>query len=163
MIREITATGQPPQPPRDILREEFLNRMGSELVRLCDSMERHGLVDYQMGVWEEEILDCRFLQLNKRLEKVILTMLAEHSYYGVFGSARGTLRPLPESTRARFQSEKFHGLGRRISILSPSIVTLVCPMRHKHRSSSYGLTAAIVSFLCAYSFLLLLSLLYFCM
>lgn len=34
-----------------------MERMGRELVRLCDSMERHGLVDYQMGVWEEEIIN----------------------------------------------------------------------------------------------------------
>lgn len=23
---------------------------------MCDKMEQHGLVDYQMGIWEEEIL-----------------------------------------------------------------------------------------------------------
>ena len=56
MLQEYTATGQAPQPPREILREEMLERMGRELIALCDSMERHGLVDYQMGVWEEEIL-----------------------------------------------------------------------------------------------------------
>ncbi len=49
-------SGQPPIPPRSILQLETLERMGAELVRLCDSMEKHGLVDYQMGVWEEEIL-----------------------------------------------------------------------------------------------------------
>ena len=37
----------------------FLDRMGSELVRLCDSIERHGLVDYEMGVAEEEIMNGR--------------------------------------------------------------------------------------------------------
>lgn len=47
------------QPPKGIIREETLQRMGTEVIRLCDSMERHGLVDYQMGVWEEEILDCK--------------------------------------------------------------------------------------------------------
>ncbi|MCJ1282991.1 hypothetical protein MMC26_002318 [Xylographa opegraphella] len=54
-------SGQPPPPPQSILQIEFLERMGRELVRLCDGMERHGLVDYQMGVWEEEIIiltDC---------------------------------------------------------------------------------------------------------
>lgn len=56
MLQEFIATGQTPQPPREILREEMLERMGRELIALCDSMERHGLVDYQMGVWEEEIL-----------------------------------------------------------------------------------------------------------
>ncbi|MCJ1434121.1 hypothetical protein MMC27_003487 [Xylographa pallens] len=55
-------SGHPPPPPQSILQVEFLERMGRELVRLCDGMERHGLVDYQMGVWEEEIIsvltDC---------------------------------------------------------------------------------------------------------
>ncbi len=26
------------------------------LVRLCDAIEKHGLVDYQYGVWEEQII-----------------------------------------------------------------------------------------------------------
>ena len=54
-------SGQPPPPPQSILQVEFLERMGRELVRLCDGMERHGLVDYQMGVWEEEIISGKFL------------------------------------------------------------------------------------------------------
>ena len=58
LIQNIMA-GQQLQSPKGILREEALQHLGSELIRLCDSMERHGLVDYQMGVWEEEILDCK--------------------------------------------------------------------------------------------------------
>lgn len=58
LIQNIIA-GQQLQSPKGILREEALQHLGSELIRLCDSMERHGLVDYQMGVWEEEILDCK--------------------------------------------------------------------------------------------------------
>jgi hypothetical protein len=59
MILEIQATGQQPQHGQDIMAEETLEKMGRELVRLCDSMERHGLVDYQMGVWEEEIISSK--------------------------------------------------------------------------------------------------------
>ncbi|OAQ96181.1 hypothetical protein LLEC1_02811 [Akanthomyces lecanii] len=33
----------------------MVRRMGDELIRLCDGIERHGLVDYQFGVWEDEI------------------------------------------------------------------------------------------------------------
>ncbi|PGH03913.1 hypothetical protein AJ80_08615 [Polytolypa hystricis UAMH7299] len=47
---------QPGGHPQNILPEDILNKMGRELVRLCDRMEQYGLVDYQMGVWEEEIL-----------------------------------------------------------------------------------------------------------
>lgn len=49
-------SARPPSPPRDLIQEGMLERMGDEVVRLCDIMERHGLVDYQMGVWEEEII-----------------------------------------------------------------------------------------------------------
>jgi hypothetical protein len=59
MLHEYISTGQAPRAPRELLRGEFLERMGRELVRLCDNIERHGLVDYQMGVWEEEIIDGR--------------------------------------------------------------------------------------------------------
>ncbi|KAK2811722.1 hypothetical protein FQN49_008432 [Arthroderma sp. PD_2] len=40
----------------ELLSEDTLQKLGRELVRLCDKMEQYGLVDYQMGVWEEEIL-----------------------------------------------------------------------------------------------------------
>jgi len=36
---------------------QSLENISRELVRLCDMVERHGLVDYQMGVAEEEIMD----------------------------------------------------------------------------------------------------------
>ena len=57
MTQEMLQTGQAPRHPQSILQEDFMERMGRELVRLCDNMERHGLVDYQMGVWEEEIIN----------------------------------------------------------------------------------------------------------
>lgn len=49
-------TGEPPVAPQSLISEESLENMGSELVRLCDTMEKYGLVDYQIGVWEEEII-----------------------------------------------------------------------------------------------------------
>ena len=64
MLREFVSTGQPPLAPRELLRDEVLDRMGRELIRLCDGMERHGLVDYQMGVWEEEIIEGESIQSN---------------------------------------------------------------------------------------------------
>lgn len=41
------------------LSRKTLKRMGDELVRLCDGIEKHGLVDYQCGVWEDEIEACK--------------------------------------------------------------------------------------------------------
>lgn len=46
--------------PQGVLDEELLERMARELVRMCDELEQYGLVDYQMGVWEEEIMNGAF-------------------------------------------------------------------------------------------------------
>ena len=67
ITQEMVNTGRPPLPPQNYLQAESLERMGRELVRLCDGMERHGLVDYQMGVWEEEIVSGRFFLVNRRI------------------------------------------------------------------------------------------------
>lgn len=56
MTDAMLRSGQRPAPPQNVLAEDFLEQMGSQLVRLCDGMEQHGLVDYEMGVWEEEII-----------------------------------------------------------------------------------------------------------
>ncbi|OKL59556.1 hypothetical protein UA08_05011 [Talaromyces atroroseus] len=34
-----------------------MEAMGQFLIKVCDDIEPRGLVDYEMGVWEEEILD----------------------------------------------------------------------------------------------------------
>ena len=45
-----------PPPPQSILDKPILTKMGDELVRWCDGIEQHGLVDYEMGVAEEQII-----------------------------------------------------------------------------------------------------------
>lgn len=42
-----------------LITEENLKKMGDDLIRLCDQIERHGLVDYQYGVWEEQIEESK--------------------------------------------------------------------------------------------------------
>ena len=78
-------SGQPPPAPQNILQENFLERMGRELVRMCDALERHGLVDYQMGVWEEEIMSGT---LNAILEQLNITSeLIQLSLTGLLASS----------------------------------------------------------------------------
>ncbi|KXX78872.1 hypothetical protein MMYC01_204764 [Madurella mycetomatis] len=55
--KEMLGSGQQLQRSQSLIPQEGLQKMGKELVRLCDSIERHGLVDYQYGVWEERIID----------------------------------------------------------------------------------------------------------
>jgi hypothetical protein len=60
MTQEMINTGQRPQAPKSLIDYDFLEKMGTQLVKNCDSMEKHGLVDYQMGVWEEEIVASQY-------------------------------------------------------------------------------------------------------
>jgi hypothetical protein len=63
---ELLQTGISPRPPQSLIPCEFLKKMAKELIRLCDNIEKHGLVDYQYGVWEERIIDSKYLATNGR-------------------------------------------------------------------------------------------------
>lgn len=43
-----------------LLSQDAIEKLGNELVRLCDGLERHGLIDYQYGVWEDQIVAGKF-------------------------------------------------------------------------------------------------------
>ena len=58
LLSQLVSANQEISSARNILKESDLEKLGRELIRLCDGMEKHGLVDYQMGVWEEEILEA---------------------------------------------------------------------------------------------------------
>ncbi|CAD6439677.1 6e33e292-dbf6-47f8-b1e0-3d4bbb89c45e [Sclerotinia trifoliorum] len=59
-------SGQRTQPPQTLMSLEFIGKMGTNLTRMCDSVEKYGLVDYQYGVGESQIMDillsCKQLQ-----------------------------------------------------------------------------------------------------
>lgn len=56
LTEEMLDPGHRTHAPTSLMDYDFMETLGRELVRLCDMMEKHGLVDYQMGVWEEEII-----------------------------------------------------------------------------------------------------------
>ncbi|EYE90552.1 uncharacterized protein EURHEDRAFT_549225 [Aspergillus ruber CBS 135680] len=57
LTQEIIQSGQQ-RPHVSLISAEYLDHMGKQLIRLCDQVEEHGLVDYQIGFWEEEILSA---------------------------------------------------------------------------------------------------------
>ncbi|KAF2665515.1 hypothetical protein BT63DRAFT_67553 [Microthyrium microscopicum] len=65
LAAEMIQIGQRPAPPASLLEYDQMETMGKELIRLCDNMEKHGLVDYQMGVWEEDIISLLSLCLEQ--------------------------------------------------------------------------------------------------
>ncbi|KAJ5669267.1 hypothetical protein N7462_010337 [Penicillium macrosclerotiorum] len=54
LTQDLAASQQPGQGT--LLSRDRLEAMGKDLIQFCDQLEQHGLVDYQMGIWEEEIL-----------------------------------------------------------------------------------------------------------
>ncbi|KAI1138921.1 hypothetical protein F5Y05DRAFT_355347 [Hypoxylon sp. FL0543] len=54
--KDMMESGLQLQRGQSLISEERLRKMGEEIVRLCDGIDRHGLVDYQYGVWEENII-----------------------------------------------------------------------------------------------------------
>ncbi|KAJ5375477.1 hypothetical protein N7517_007483 [Penicillium concentricum] len=59
LMMEVIATSQQPSHT-SLIRRDRMETMGRDLIQLCDQLEPHGLVDYQMGIWEEEILSGEF-------------------------------------------------------------------------------------------------------
>ena len=54
IIEEALRTGR---QPSDMLTADQLHTMVEDLLKLTDTVEQHGLIDYEMGVAEEEIVD----------------------------------------------------------------------------------------------------------
>jgi hypothetical protein len=82
--KEVTEAGAR-QSAHSVMDHDQLEGMGKDLIRLCDVMEKHGLVDYQMGVWEEEIIN------RKAQNKRILIPTANHI----------STRPMPRRVRRK--------------------------------------------------------------
>ncbi|KAK8029407.1 hypothetical protein PG993_010698 [Apiospora rasikravindrae] len=55
--KDMVGSGIALQDGQTLVSKESLKKMGKEMVRLCDETERHGLVDYEYGVWEELIIE----------------------------------------------------------------------------------------------------------
>jgi hypothetical protein len=58
--KDMSLSGRALQRGQSLMSHDVLDKMGKELSRLCDGIERHGLVDYQYGVWEQFIFESEF-------------------------------------------------------------------------------------------------------
>lgn len=52
------------QQPQDFLTSNSIHNLIEKLTQLCDQVEKFGLVDYEMGIWEEQIVDIFIQCLN---------------------------------------------------------------------------------------------------
>jgi len=44
------------QAPPDLLSATKIQELIEQLIQLCDQIEKYGLVDYEMGIWEEQVV-----------------------------------------------------------------------------------------------------------
>lgn len=58
--KDMVESGIAPQRGQTLISKEGLEKMGKDLTRLCDGIERHGLVDYEYGVWEQHIVESEY-------------------------------------------------------------------------------------------------------
>lgn len=72
-------SGKSPRAQRSLLPIETLRRLGDNLVAQADELERLGLVDYQMGVAEEEIITSKS---RIKVPPFICALLASRLLYG---------------------------------------------------------------------------------
>lgn len=77
------------QRSQSLIPQDGLERMGKELVRLCDSIERHGLVDYEYGVWEEQIIASRLFRCRNSfvLGMLIISPLVLEECLDLYGTS----------------------------------------------------------------------------
>ena len=57
--KDMLESGQRIQPPQSLMSQDYMKKMAKDLIRMCDAVEKHGLVDYQYGVAEERIIMSR--------------------------------------------------------------------------------------------------------
>lgn len=60
MLLDVIESGHSPRSPQSLISYDYIKRMGTDLVHLCDGIEKYGLVDYQYGVWEDPITNSEF-------------------------------------------------------------------------------------------------------
>jgi hypothetical protein len=105
MVQRMASTNQRPPSPQSVIEYDFLEKMGTQLVKNCDNMEKHGLVDYQMGVWEEEIVASAYIapssNLASHLTCSVLTACLDQLDEMGAGSASSQQHLSASSTRRR--------------------------------------------------------------
>lgn len=80
---DVIRTGHQPENT-SLLSTAMMENMGRELIELCDQMEPYGLVDYQMGIWEEEILSGKDSIFRKtRSSHCVCRLLMRCTFYSL--------------------------------------------------------------------------------
>lgn len=66
MTEDEIKTGHKPAAPKTRIDFDTCEKIGDELVELCNDIENTGLVDYETGTWEKMIIEGELILLTKR-------------------------------------------------------------------------------------------------
>ncbi|PVH70138.1 hypothetical protein DL98DRAFT_353786, partial [Cadophora sp. DSE1049] len=70
--KDMLESGQQLERGQSFMTQDFISKMAKDLIRMCDAVQKYGLVDYQYGVAEEQIImiltEC--LDLQESIEGV---------------------------------------------------------------------------------------------
>ncbi len=76
--KDMLESGQRIQTPQSLISRDFITKMSKDLIRMCDTVEKHGLVDYQYGVAEERIMDSKCQpRASKHPALIVFTVLMQ--------------------------------------------------------------------------------------
>ena len=62
--RALQGSGQPLTGVQTVLSKDNVKALGDELIGLNDDLKLTGLIDYEMGVWEEEIVNGKQIYIT---------------------------------------------------------------------------------------------------
>lgn len=80
----VVHSAQVPARPVNIITPVFLDKMADKLIAWANSVEPFGLVDYETGIWEEEILEG---MAENCVECTMLTMIVAGDCRSIFESS----------------------------------------------------------------------------
>lgn len=85
------------------MTQEFIKKMAKDLIRMCDAVEKHGLVDYQYGVAEEQIIMSEFFLKNVHIVMKVDLIFQFFRNASIFKSQERALSKTPAWTGNRFE------------------------------------------------------------
>jgi hypothetical protein len=82
--KDMMESGQQLGRSETLLSQESLEHLGRKLTDLCDKLEKHGLVDYERGVWEEQIVASKLKR--RTIAQLVQKLTHVHSSWRMYGS-----------------------------------------------------------------------------
>jgi len=102
---------------QNTLSKETLERLGDRITSQCDELEKLGLVDYQMGVWEEELVDSEQTAVISEYQNIIFTDY-DQWYSNAFVTSRVVVTMVTIIKTAMMNLPSMQGRNSQVKLLA---------------------------------------------